>query len=566
MVCKEEFIAWFKDLDSYKRIDIFCELINMCVPFELRFVGSYLEEIGKYSYQELKQQAFFANDLEKLDKDLMFKNQTLFEEAVRHRVLLNISLLKSRNYNVANWYCKKFLRTDYIEELVSKEKDDMVQNELLLLFTMASRHPAFTFDQKEFFSRILVQLCDIRDNRFKSAPYSYPPGFGYPTLQRKSLPPENTVPATFPMHPPGMPQLEFVSPLRTWPGIVCGAPESRQPPPPNSSPLVSRACSPNQSRGTSPLRTPRPNRAPAPPPSLPVLASPLVQPAVALAHAAPPLPVGPPPPPLMPLPVEPLQPPPASSHHQQPPHSPPELCNMKDEGNNKGTFLSWSTVAAGDVKRINGMRLPFPMGNVRSSVVDQMQSMTLDDTVHYHSNSSSNSSPHQTPPDTPSNCASTNSTPLGRGPLDKARSNGLPYAPLCDTTSPPPPAFNNFQTFATLPPNRSMFHYTTTSAYRPPVTGFAQYPYPSCAAADTTPFPTYSFPYFSLMYSSYPPLPQQQPAGAATPQLRSPPGCYNCGAPGHLGPDCSQQNIEEITQKKTYRLRYSPVQSDSGDK
>lgn len=189
MVCKEEFLTWFKDLDSYKRIDMLCELINMCVPFELRFLGSYIEDMGKYSYVELRQQALFANNMEKLEKDPVFKNQTLYEETVRHKVLLNISLLKSRNYSVANWYSKKFLRTDYIEDLVQKEKDELVQNELLLLFTMAARHPAFTFDQKQFFIQILVQLYNLRDSRFinKSSIYGFPPGFGYPTVYRKVI-------------------------------------------------------------------------------------------------------------------------------------------------------------------------------------------------------------------------------------------------------------------------------------------------------------------------------------------------------------------------------------------
>lgn len=185
MVCKEEFLTWFKDLDSYKRIDMLCELINMCIPFELRFVGSYVEEMGKHSYQELRQQALAANDVDKLDKDLTLKNQTLYEENIRHRMLVNVSLLKSRNYNVANWYSKKFLRTDYVEDLIVKEKDDLVQNELLLLYTMAARHPAFSFEQKQFYNRILVQLYELRESRFnKSCAYRYPPGFEYPTVYR----------------------------------------------------------------------------------------------------------------------------------------------------------------------------------------------------------------------------------------------------------------------------------------------------------------------------------------------------------------------------------------------
>lgn len=184
MVCKEEVLTWFKDLDSFKRIDLLCELINMCLPFELRFLGSYVEETGKHSYQELRQQALAANDVDKLDKDPNLKNQRLSDETVRHRMLINVSLLKSRNYNVANWYSKNFLRTEHVEVLVAKEKDELVQNELLLLFTMAARHPAFSFEQKEFYNRIVMQLYELRERANKFSTYRFPPGFEYPNVYR----------------------------------------------------------------------------------------------------------------------------------------------------------------------------------------------------------------------------------------------------------------------------------------------------------------------------------------------------------------------------------------------
>lgn len=187
MVCKEDILTWFQDLESYKRIDMLCELINMCLPFELRFVGSFLEETGKHSYQALRQRALAANDYEKLEKDTSLKDRTLYEENIRHLMLINVSLLKSRNYNVANWYSKNFLRTDYIEELVVKEKNEIVQNELLLLYTMATRHPAFSFDQKQFYNRILVRLYELRDGKSnKSCTYRYPPGFEHPNFYRNN--------------------------------------------------------------------------------------------------------------------------------------------------------------------------------------------------------------------------------------------------------------------------------------------------------------------------------------------------------------------------------------------
>lgn len=184
MVCKEEVLLWFKDLDSFKRIDVLYELLNMCLPFEIRFIGSCIEELGKHTYQELRGPAITANDLEKLSKDVSF-NQGLLDEGVRHRLLIYLSLLSSRNYSVASWMYRKLLRTDALEEYLVKEKgrDEILHSEFLLLFTMALHHPAFTFEHKQFFSKILAGLIDIRENRIsaKHSALGYPPGFGYPT-------------------------------------------------------------------------------------------------------------------------------------------------------------------------------------------------------------------------------------------------------------------------------------------------------------------------------------------------------------------------------------------------
>ncbi|CAH1960241.1 unnamed protein product [Acanthoscelides obtectus] len=188
MVCKEEVLLWFKDLDSYTRIDVLYELLNMCLPFELRFIGSCVEEIGKHTYQELRGPTITANDLEKLSKDPLLSHGIL-EETVRHRLLIYLSLLSSRNYSVSNWLYRKLLRTDHIEEYLVKEKgkDDMLHSEFLLLYTMALHHPAFTFEQKQFFSRVLSNLIDFKENRVsaKHSSLGYPPGFGYPTNKQQ---------------------------------------------------------------------------------------------------------------------------------------------------------------------------------------------------------------------------------------------------------------------------------------------------------------------------------------------------------------------------------------------
>lgn len=188
MVCKEDVLLWFKDLDGYKRIDVLNDLLNMCLPFELRFLGSCVEEIGKHTYQELRGSALLANDHEKLAKELSL-NLNLLDDKIRHRILICLSLLNARNYNVANWLYKNFLRTECLEEylLRTSVKSDILLSEFLLLYTMALHHPAFTSEQKLFFGNILNRLVEYKEHRSRFSPkpsmYGYPPGFGFPTFK-----------------------------------------------------------------------------------------------------------------------------------------------------------------------------------------------------------------------------------------------------------------------------------------------------------------------------------------------------------------------------------------------
>ncbi|XP_019759685.2 arginine-glutamic acid dipeptide repeats protein isoform X1 [Dendroctonus ponderosae] len=618
MVCKEDILTWFQDLESYKRIDMLCELINMCLPFELRFVGSFLEETGKHSYQALRQRALAANDYEKLEKDTSLKDRTLYEENIRHLMLINVSLLKSRNYNVANWYSKNFLRTDYIEELVVKEKNEIVQNELLLLYTMATRHPAFSFDQKQFYNRILVRLYELRDSRSnKSCTYRYPPGFEYPSFYRNNKVYENTqVPVAIPMHPPGLPhQLDNIGNLRVgWHGLTCGAPAEvppfssqhpLQPPQPTASPLVN---SPSQSRCGSPRPLTRAPPFPMvasttqivsiPSGNHPSVGTPSGLPSTITSQLPSVIPVASVLP-GMPISIESLGPPPPMGHsdHPSPVYGMVKSSNQLHETEELNPVLiedslqkhppplslnPWMTNANinSEGKQINGLRIAsnYPTStNMRSSIADQLHSMSLtDESSHYHSSSSS--SPLQTPPDTPSNIApaSTTSTQSNRGPIDKCRMNGVPnfLTPFGDTTSPPPPHGFTYPAYAPIAHASDLpYRFYASPNFRPPTTVFNQFqtatnqPFQGAqpTGSETIP-PSYSYtiPYISLMYSSYPHPPQvPQPPTNTIPLRNQPPGCYNCGATGHLGQDCPERNIDDITQKNTYSIDFSPVNSDN---
>nr|CAI5844841.1 unnamed protein product [Callosobruchus analis] len=457
MVCKEEVLLWFKDLDSYTRIDVLYELLNMCLPFELRFIGSCVEELGKHTYQELRGPAITANDLEKLSKDPLL-SYGILEETVRHRLLIYLSLLSSRNYNVSNWLYRKLLRTDHIEEYLVKEKgkDDVLHSEFLLLYTMALHHPAFTFEQKQFFSRVLSNLIDFKENRVsaKHSSLGYPPGFGYPTYKQcqcgqqpvsgtsltKQSPPSSMTcsaaaggdgsphPASMAYHhqqPPGLPQLppmpphlDFVTapppstvgvtaPPTVWsarpgfPYVTGGAP-----PPAAISPAASRSASPHRTSANQP-------------------------PAAVPSSVMVPPPVGVPPPPAPPT-LEAVAQLTLEQLVQQQPQTSPQFVNdvgpiatveeveqavkLNSLEEKHLRELLWPhhlhhphhhpPVSPGDAKP-NGVRFPAYIGGgkVRPYLVEQMHALHLDgeNSSLHQSNSSvgSCSSPESTPPSTP---------------------------------------------------------------------------------------------------------------------------------------------------------------------
>lgn len=147
MVCKEEVVHWFKGLDSYKRIDAMCTLLNMCLPFELRFLGTCLEELGGRDSKELRGIELRVNNSNELAQEIA--SSLLCDPSdikVRRKMALYFALIRACNrpcvnelFNIlCSWSSNEFLK---------RAKGDALQ-ELLLVYTMASNHPVFSFEQR----------------------------------------------------------------------------------------------------------------------------------------------------------------------------------------------------------------------------------------------------------------------------------------------------------------------------------------------------------------------------------------------------------------------------------
>ncbi|XP_011167390.2 zinc finger CCHC domain-containing protein 2 isoform X2 [Solenopsis invicta] len=160
MVCKENVVSWFGNLSSYKRIDVMCTLLNMCLPFEVRYLGTCVEDIGKRDYNDLRDTEHHANSVSELAE---LTTASVTDKRTRRKLALYMALLHSCNYACAVILYKNLANFDPQEVTnllngTTFNVDDQPLEELLLLYTMALNHPAFTYEQKSVFGNIFIKL------------------------------------------------------------------------------------------------------------------------------------------------------------------------------------------------------------------------------------------------------------------------------------------------------------------------------------------------------------------------------------------------------------------------
>lgn len=147
MICKEDVVLWFKELESYKRIDTMCTLLNMCLPFELRFLGTCLEELGRRDSQELRGIELRVNNPAELASDVAScRTGEPTDRKIRRKMALYLALIRACNRPCVN---ELFQTLDgWGDRDFFKLADGDPFQELLLVYTMAANHPVFSFEQR----------------------------------------------------------------------------------------------------------------------------------------------------------------------------------------------------------------------------------------------------------------------------------------------------------------------------------------------------------------------------------------------------------------------------------
>lgn len=163
-------MLWFKELESYKRIDTMCTLLNMCLPFELRFLGTCLEELGRRDSQELRGIELRVNNAAELAADVASCRQgEPTDLKIRRKMALYLALIRSCSrscvvelfHTLDGWGDRDFLRfgENSTDEATPSAASDPLQ-ELLLVYTMAANHPVFSFEQRMKCGQIYTKISD----------------------------------------------------------------------------------------------------------------------------------------------------------------------------------------------------------------------------------------------------------------------------------------------------------------------------------------------------------------------------------------------------------------------
>ena len=143
MVCKDDLCRWFKNLSPHKRIDYMCGMLQMCLPMELRFIGSYVEDLAKKDFHQLRESEGKANNRHELSR-FSETNGRVF----RTKMAVYLALMHSSNRSCSN-IIFKLLEKHVCEALtVIDSMDSLTIHSILLVLSMAMNHPAFTFHQK----------------------------------------------------------------------------------------------------------------------------------------------------------------------------------------------------------------------------------------------------------------------------------------------------------------------------------------------------------------------------------------------------------------------------------
>lgn len=165
--CKEDVVVWFRQLESYKRIDAMCTLLTSCLSFELRFLGTYLEDLASRDYEGLRSMELRVSNAPELVQNLATCQQAVpTDQRVRRMMAMYLALIRNVNRKCCNELYKTLElwgRQECMDKYV--DQDELFVQELLLIYIMAKNHPVLGFEQRlkcaEIFQMLYEQMVVV---------------------------------------------------------------------------------------------------------------------------------------------------------------------------------------------------------------------------------------------------------------------------------------------------------------------------------------------------------------------------------------------------------------------
>ncbi|XP_030376700.1 probable serine/threonine-protein kinase yakA [Scaptodrosophila lebanonensis] len=164
MICKNDVLLWFKKLESYQRIDTMCSLLDYCLPFELRFLGTCLEELGRRDSLDLRAMELRANNPQELAADMLTcQKGEPSDKKIRRKMALYLALIRACNCTCVNEIFRTLECWGTQDFTCMNDRETLL--ELLLVYRMAASHPVFSFHQHMKCTDIMAK---IRENKLVS--------------------------------------------------------------------------------------------------------------------------------------------------------------------------------------------------------------------------------------------------------------------------------------------------------------------------------------------------------------------------------------------------------------
>ncbi|EDV26000.1 uncharacterized protein TRIADDRAFT_55663 [Trichoplax adhaerens] len=152
MLQEENVVSWFQELHQFRRVELLAALLHACLPYELQYLSQLTDDSSRHNRTYLAHDENCANT-----KSELYNLTDLNDARIRRKLCLCLSMLKSCNTQCAQIIYQNlmFNYRQQLQQLSIIEQQHNYQDQsyhflddILLIYMMASKHPAFTFHQQ----------------------------------------------------------------------------------------------------------------------------------------------------------------------------------------------------------------------------------------------------------------------------------------------------------------------------------------------------------------------------------------------------------------------------------